>query len=326
MKTSKCITSVLLGLLVLMLLLPIQVQAAGRIDLEQDVNLTISAQEGEIPLVGAKFDIYLVATVDEYGELTTTEEFDQFHVNIQGQNDDAWKKLASTLEGYVLRDEIVPTDTGKTDDQGMLFFPNNQENLKQGLYLVIGDRHTQDGYVYEASPFVVLLPSLDKEANDWVYEVSVNSKHDSEQVPEEPNTTTREVLKVWKDEEHEKERPKEIIVQLLCDGKIFKTETLNADIGWNYTWTGLDSDHKWTIVEKELKNYTVTVTREGVKFVVTNTYNGPENPTSTVPDKPGKTKLPQTGQLWWPVPVLIAAGLLLVVIGLLRRRGVNHEK
>lgn len=326
MKTSKCITSVLLGLLVLMLLLPIQVQAAGRIDLEQDVNLTISAREGEIPLVGAKFDIYLVATVDEYGELTTTEEFDQFHVNIQGQNDDAWKKLASTLEGYVLRDEIVPTDTGKTDDQGMLFFPNNQENLKQGLYLVIGDRHTQDGYVYEASPFVVLLPSLDKEANDWVYEVSVNSKHDSEQVPEEPNTTTREVLKVWKDEGHEKERPKEIIVQLLCDGKIFKTETLNADIGWNYTWTGLDSDHKWTIVEKELKNYTVTVTREGVKFVVTNTYNGPENPTSTVPDKPGKTKLPQTGQLWWPVPVLIAAGLLLVVIGLLRRRGVNHEK
>ena len=326
MKTSKCITSVLLGLLVLMLLLPIQVQAAGRIDLEQDVNLTISAQEGEIPLVGAKFDIYLVATVDEYGELTTTEEFDQFHVNIQGQNDDAWKKLASTLEGYVLRDQIAPTDTGKTDDQGMLFFPNNQENLKQGLYLVIGDRHTQDGYVYEASPFVVLLPSLDKEANDWVYEVSVNSKHDSEQVPEEPNTTTREVLKVWKDEEHEKERPKEIIVQLLCDGKIFKTETLNADIGWNYTWTGLDSDHKWTIVEKELKNYTVTVTREGVKFVVTNTYNGPENPTSTVPDKPGKTKLPQTGQLWLPVPVLIAAGLLLVVIGLLRRRGVNHEK
>ena len=26
-------------------------------------------------------------------------------------------------------------------------------------------------------------------------------------------------------------------------------------------------------------------------------------------------KLPQTGQLWWPVPVLAGAGLVLVVVG-----------
>ena len=32
------------------------------------------------------------------------------------------------------------------------------------------------------------------------------------------------------------------------------------------------------------------------------------------------SKLPQTGQLWWPVPVLIAAGLILIIIGVARRR------
>lgn len=37
---------------------------------------------------------------------------------------------------------------------------------------------------------------------------------------------------------------------------------------------------------------------------------------------PGVPILPQTGQLWWPVPLLLAGGLLLVVLGLSRRREV----
>lgn len=71
-------------------------------------------------------------------------------------------------------------------------------------------------------------------------------------------------------------------------------------------------------------------------FVVTNTYTddipdnppptGPTTPTDPTPPKPGKPTLPQTGQLWWPVPVLTAAGLLLVIAGLLRRRGAENEK
>ncbi len=37
-------------------------------------------------------------------------------------------------------------------------------------------------------------------------------------------------------------------------------------------------------------------------------------------------KLPQTGQLWWPVPMLVFAGLLCIVVGLIRRRGAGYEK
>lgn len=82
--------------------------------------------------------------------------------------------------------------------------------------------------------------------------------------------------------------------------------------------------HTW-----ELEDYTVLVTQEGTTFVVTNTYDEgtPENPEQPEnPDQPGNPTLPQTGQLWWPVPVLVAGGLLLIVIGLLRRRGNTHEK
>lgn len=334
MKTRKPIMTALLSVLIVLFLLPVQAMAAGSIDTGRDVSLTISYQDGNTPLTGAKFDLYLVATVDEYGELTTTETFRQFNVDIRGKNDAAWKALASTLEGYVLRDRITPTDSGKTDKQGLLTFPNKAERLKQGLYLVLGHRHTQGGRIYDAAPFMVLLPALDKEANDWLYDVTVEPKYESR--PEPNDTITLKVLKVWADEGHEMERPGEIIVQLLRDGEVYDTVTLNAANNWRYTWTGLDDRYQWTVVEKELEGYTVTVTREGITFVVTNTIEDiPDKPVPPSPDKPtppptqvrnpGKPTLPQTGQLWWPVPILMAAGMLLVVIGLIHRRGVADE-
>ena len=36
-------------------------------------------------------------------------------------------------------------------------------------------------------------------------------------------------------------------------------------------------------------------------------------------------KLPQTGQLWWPVPLLICAGLGCIAVGLFRRREDRNE-
>ena len=88
MKRIRRMTAALLSVLAVFLLLPLQALAAGSIDLNQDVSLTISYQDGNTPLVGAEFDIFLVATVDEYGELTTATDFAQFHVNIRGKDDE----------------------------------------------------------------------------------------------------------------------------------------------------------------------------------------------------------------------------------------------
>lgn len=395
MKTRKPLTALLLSVLALMMLLPTQALAAERIDLKKDVSLTISYQDGKTPLTGVPFDLYLVATVDSSGTLTPTKTFSRFNVDIQGKNDKAWRTLASTLEGFVLRDEIAPTDSGKTDKRGRASFPNRQDALEHGLYLVLGSRHTQDGYVYEPVPFLVMLPGLDQETDEWVYDVTVTPKYDADRIPDDSDTITRKVLKVWDDEGHEAARPKKVVVQLLRNGKIYDTVTLTAADNWRHTWRDLDRGYKWTVVEKELEDYTVEVTREGITFVVTNTYvedspddptptdppappidpdnpvgpdqptqpdnpvgpnnptgpdnpvgpgnpTGPDNPTQpdqpsgpdnpvgpnnpTGPGGPTGPTLPQTGQLWWPVPVLLAAGLLLVVIGLLRRRGTDHEE
>ena len=189
--------------------------------------------------------------------------------------------------------------------------------------------------MYDSAPFFVMLPEQDEKSNEWVYDVTANAKPEKTEIPSQPETAVRKALKVWQDAGHETLRPKSIAVQLIRgDGLVWDTVTLSEQNNWRYTWTGLNDRYTWTIVEKELEGYTVEVTREGITFVVTNSYNEeiPDEPTPTTPTTPDKpttpTKpmLPQTGQLWWPVPVLIAAGLLFVVIGLVRRRGTTDEK
>lgn len=52
-----------------------------------------------------------------------------------------------------------------------------------------------------------------------------------------------------------------------------------------------------------------------------------EKPTdpATKPTEPEKPKLPQTGQLWWPVPLMFVTGFVFVVIGLRVKRGAWDE-
>lgn len=337
MRISKRIPVILSALLLLLGCLPMRVTAAGPIDKSQDVSLTISYQDENVPLSGVEFNIFLAATVKETGELEIAENF---NVDIRGENDSAWRELASTLEGYVLRDGIASAAGGVTNEAGLLTLPDAQGELEQGLYLVLGERHTQDDVVYECEPFMIMLPAANAENGEWIYDVTVSPKNESQELPKE-ETISRKVLKVWKDEGYEKERPQEITIQLLQDGRVADTVKLNAANNWRYTWDDLSAESDWTVVEQEsadLSDYTVSVTKEGITFVVTNTYDVPEEPEEptkpeepkkpeepTKPEEPPVPTLPQTGQLWWPVSILTTVGLLLIVIGLLQRRG-KHER
>ena len=313
-------------LLALLCLLSIFAQAAGSIDLKKAPALTLSYRSGRTPLSDAKFSLYTVADADETGELTVRPDFDAFDLDIQGRNDDKWRSMAVTLESFVLRKELKPTDSGRTDKNGTLTFPSKGKTLTAGLYLVIGERHEQDGYYYDAEPFLVMLPAQDLDKNEWVYDVTASVKYDKTPVPEEPETVTRKVLKVWDDDGYEADRPKEITVYLLRNGKVWDTVKLSAKNNWRYTWSGLDSGARWTVSEEDLDGYTTSLSREGITFVLTNTVrpNTPEKPDKPAnpgkPSQPGRPTLPQTGALWWLVGMLTAAGLVFLILGALDRK------
>ena len=138
------------------------------------------------------------------------------------------------------------------------------------------------------------------------------------------DTDKRKVLKVWNDAGQEHDRPEKITVQLLKNGEVYDTVILNERNSWRYIWNDLPKYDKnglpieWRVVELTPEGYTVSITQESGTFVVTNT---PKQPSVMPPtDQPKEPTLPQTGELWWPVPVLAAAGLLLIAAGAGKKR------
>lgn len=128
---------------------------------------------------------------------------------------------------------------------------------------------------------------------------------------------TRAVQKIWaKDENSKKDRPEKIVVDIYMDNENtpYDTVTLNVANNWKYTWHDLPVGHKWTVAEKEVPaHYKVSITAEGNIISITNEYTKPEIP-------PPPPHIPQTGQLWWPVPLLAMLGTVFFAIGWARRR------
>jgi len=330
MKLHKRLRAILLGLLMTTMLFSIVAFSADDFDLIKDINLTVSYRDAGIPLVGANFNIYLVATVDEYGEISATEPFEHINVNLQDKNSETRKTLAPTLAGYVLRDNIIPASSGTTDSNGLASFPAASEKLAPGLYLIMGQRHYQGDYRFDAFPFMVMLPAQDENTGELIYDLLADAKHDSKYVTDSlifPDTVTKKVMIIWDDEGYELERPDEIAIQLLCNDEVFDTVILDAENNWRHTWTDLDDECTWTVVEKELDNYTVELKREGVTFVVTNTCSIEEIPEDLIPlgntpDLGGTPDsiLPETRQARWLLPFLLCAAMLLIAIDIIHRR------
>ena len=297
----------LLMVLISLILLPVQIFAAGPIDLEQKASLTISYKEDDQPFEDVEFSIYQLATVDEYATFTNLEEFNLYNFEISGENDEVWKDIAFAVEGYIYLEEIAPTATAKTNKDGIIEF----KDLPLGLYLVIGKNHQKDEFIYSVDSFLVMLPTTDVLTNEWNYNLQVKPKIEKkEEIKIEKN-----VIKVWNDQGYKNKRPSEIEVTLLCDGEFYDKVILSEKNNWRHTWGELSIKHKWNVVEKEISKYEVSIIVDGNTFIIKNTY------VDTPPPPPG---LEDTGVTWWPVPVLFSLGVLFIFIGSVTKRKENY--
>lgn len=297
------------------LLLSVQVFASAPIDTLAEASLVLRYAYDEVPIEGAVFDIYRLASVDKDGSFALVGAFADYPISIKEQTVEGWNDLAYTLKGYAQADDLAPTCTLISDGIGAAA----EDGLEPGLYLVIGDKRTVGRVTYSVQPTIVSLPAL--EQDEWVYDVTIYPKASAEETPDDPElTVTRKVLKVWDDQENAEKRPEEIVIRLLCDGDDYDTVHLTEKNDWRYTWEELPkygrdrTKLEWTVVEESVEGYSVKVEQEGITFLVTNT-----NPGIKPPVDPGGD-LPKTGQLWWPVPMLICAGLLFLIVGVARRR------
>lgn len=307
-----------------MLCLP---QTARAVDPETN-TLALSYTFEGTALENVTFRLYRVASVNrEKLTVHPVAPYDKYNV-LNGAGD--WYSKATTLAGYVSRDRLEPTvEEKKTDETGYVRF----SGLEDGMYLIVGESHSQGGYTYIPTPYLLFLPNT-TDGYSWTRTVTSAVKCERF-VPGEP-TVQRRVLKVWEDEGNEADRPESVTVDLLANGEVYDTVTLSAGNNWRHHWTGLAAGTQWQVVERETPGYTVSAVENGITFVLTNTWRDETDitdPDVPLEDKPTEddgtdildediplANLPQTGQLWWPVPILTMAGLLLLILGVARRR------
>ena len=217
-------------------------------------------------------------------------------------------ELGKQLEALAALNGIFPTATAKSDDKGVVRF----SGLETGLYLVRGAKHSQNNVDYNITSVLVYLPSYDEESGTWDYDMVLHAKCIPDSDDEE--FTKINVKKIWKDDG--KSRPNKIIVHLLRGGETYETVELSEENGWEYTWDNLEKD-SYYIFEEVPAGYTAEVVKKGNTYVITNT-NEP-------PPPPPPPDIPQTGHLWWPIPLLAVLGIALLTAGMARKRGGRNE-
>ena len=105
---------------------------------------------------------------------------------------------------------------------------------------------------------------------DWIFHV------------EAYNESQLSVRKVWSDG-NANHADESITVNLLKDGRVERSQVLNTENGWAYTFDRLLEGHTWTVEETNVPaDYTVSYSTAGTMTTITNTrnYTPPTPPTS----------------------------------------------
>lgn len=302
---------------------------------------------------GVSFSLYRVADIQP-GGYELSGDFEDAPVSLPSgsSTNREWLDAANTLAGYAAGNHLTPAASGVITGGSLTF------TGLDGLYLVVGDAYTVGSYTYTPTPFLVAVSGQTVTAQ-VKYDRNGGGGGDDD---DDSDYANYRVVKVWKDGQGEN-RPNSVTIQLLRNGREYDQVELNSSNGWSHTWYSLDTSYRWQIMELDVPDgYTVSVSQSGTTFTVTNSSQspgGPDNPggsddpntpddpdnpnvpdtpdtpdtpdvpdapdspdTPTEPDKPG---LPQTGQLWWPVPFLAAGGAALIAISLLLRRGKKED-
>ncbi len=270
----------------------------------QSQSLEVICRDGVTNLSGASFYLYRIGDYSE-NSVVPDEAFRKYRISWGIGNTEEMINLAMTLSGYILRDDPAADFEDITDEKGIADFDG--EFIGDGVYLLLADKHKQDNMTYYFEPTVVVIPYGD------VDYLTVTPKFTSVENNKEDDTVSYKVLKAWT-EDDKSSRPSEIEIELLMDGEIYDTVTLNADNKWSHTWKDLSVYNHWTVVEKEVPyGYIAVLTQDGKTLLVKNTGTGEREEDTTKPN--GKPELPETGSLQWPIPLLACVGIFLITLG-----------
>jgi len=179
--------------------------------------------------------------------------------------------------------------------------PDQTDGLAENVYLGTLQRNESLSLDVELRVPVEMGNEYQNRAGevDWVFVVEGFT---GETPPIVPGivTTSVTVQKQWVD--NGQRRPESVSAALYNGTTLYETVLLGEWNNWTYTWRNLDGNGNWNVVEASVpRGYAVSYQVNGSVVTIRNArISGP---------------LIQTGLINWPVPVLGAIGLALVVYG-----------
>ncbi|MBO5213638.1 MAG: Cna B-type domain-containing protein [Clostridia bacterium] len=237
---------------------------------------------------GVNVHICKIADMNNTGYYPS-KSFENSGISISGIINAPTEPTAKDITDYI-RDNNIESASAITENGKVSF-----SDLGLGIWLVFCE---EDGK-YTFNPYFVFLPY--ESEGKLYYEITSSPKAEDSK----PNLINVYVIKKWDDKNNAaKKRPESVTVELLDGEKVISSAVLNEQNGWAHTFTDVSKDGDYSVKEKKVENYTAQYNGDiSNGFIVTNSYNG--------------EKLPQTGQLWWPIVIISVAGIAFVLLGIM---------
>lgn len=302
-------------------------------------SLTLICKTEEVTLTGMHWDLYRVG-LRKGDNFVLEGDFAKYPVSLEDMSSSAITEAAETLENYAVLDKIPALAQGEIGKDGMLRF----DDLDSGLYMVCGKNIQVGSTMYIPSAILVeIMKSEDGKNVDLEAYPKLSTKVLSGE------SSKYAVKKIWENDENALEkRATSISVEIYGDEKLYETVTLDESNNWTYVWVA-ESDIDWRVKEVKVpENYTVVYCSNEKQFAIVNTYsdktpvqtiisttvtsNGSTratvknaNPATGYSNNNTNTKLPQTGLLWWPVPVMACGGVIFITLGVRLKSGNKRD-
>lgn len=286
------------------------------------LNLSYTCNGAVVSNVPVK--LFRVADISASAQYSLTTSFAASGLKLNGiRSSNEWDVIRSTLESYILANNIAVDFSSSTDQNGRAQF----ESLKPGLYLLSAVHVVQNGWSYSFDSALISLPGLSEDGL-WQYRITVAPKSAAAppSKPDDPDAPDEEIqykiLKLWKDENGQAERPKSIDVEIFRNGESYEIVSLSEAAHWSYTWTAKDDGADWMVVERNIPSgYSVTVEERTTTFILTNTLipdaPPPDNPPPDNPPPDTPPDSPETGDsphlLLYTVLMYVSGGALVLL-------------
>ena len=249
-------------------------------------NPSYAAQRGSLNIKTeqAGMTVYLYRVAEKQaGVYVLNEKFQASGADVSGGGS---REAAITLADFAKAQGIQPYRTGTGSGKHVVF-----RNLPDGeaLYLVTGDPMTVGGKTYILAPVLV-------EAGGAAAEADIKCDIEETENPTNPTEPTN------------------------------PTDPSNPTSPTRYYDDSDDDDwdptpnKKPTITTAADETVTITDAQTQPETRVDESTAVSETETSTEPNMENEKKLPQTGQLWWPVGILLSAGAILLAAGLVMKK------